>query len=73
MSFKFQKGDRVQWHHRGRPIRGFIVEELTAPHTIKGYTMMASESKPRYLVRSETTGKEAVHRLEALMMLYDDV
>jgi len=35
--------------------------------------MMASEAKPRYLVRSDNTGKEAVHRLEALMMLYDDI
>ena len=73
MFCKFKKGDRVQWHHKARPIRGVIVEELTAPYTIKGHTMKASEKKPRYLLRSDNTGKEVVHTPEALMMLYDDI
>jgi Hypervirulence associated proteins TUDOR domain len=64
-----QIGDRVEWNFgRGKAV-GRVERKLTAPTTIGGQKVAASPEDPRYLVRTERSGKEAAKRAETLRKL----
>lgn len=63
---QFKRGDRVEWNFRGRPVQGKVRRRLTARTEIDGRPVAASKEDPRYVVRSEKSGKETVRRAEAL-------
>jgi Hypervirulence associated proteins TUDOR domain len=60
---EFKKGDHVQWESSGGTSKGKVVRKLTEPTDIHDFHVAAS---PRYLVESESSGKQAAHKPEAL-------
>ncbi len=61
-----RKGDTVRWQSHGSTAEGTVEEKLTADTTAAGRTVRASEDDPQYRVRSDKSGKEAVHKPESL-------
>jgi len=62
----FKRGDRVEWNFRGRKVRGTVRRRLTRRTEIASRVVAASRDDPRYVVRSEKSGKETIRRAEAL-------
>lgn len=69
MSQEFRRGDRVEWSFRGRKVVGKVRRRITSRTEIAGQVVAASKDDPRYLVRSERTGKETTRRAAALTKL----
>ena len=69
MSGSFRRGDRVEWNFRGRPVTGKVRRRLTSRTEIAGRPVAASKDDPRYVVRSDKTGKETTRRPSALRRL----
>ena len=69
MALQFKRGDRVEWSFRGRRVVGTVRRTLTSRTVINGRAVAASKDDPRYLVRSEKSGKETVRRAQALRKL----
>jgi hypothetical protein len=63
---QFKRGDKVEWNFRGRTVVGRVRRRLTARSEIEGRVVAASKDDPRYVVRSEKSGKETTRRPEAL-------
>jgi hypothetical protein len=63
---KFRPGEHVSWKSHGGTAEGVIEEKITEDTEAAGRTVRASEDDPQYLVRSEKSGGEAVHRPSAL-------
>lgn len=66
MAQEFKRGDRVEWNFRGRTVVGRVRKRLTSRTEVGGQVFVASKDDPRYLVRSEKTGKETARRPSAL-------
>jgi hypothetical protein len=66
MAQEFKRGDRVEWNFRGRTVVGRVRRRLTKRMEFNGQVVAASRDDPRYLVRSDKTGKETVRRAAAL-------
>ncbi len=66
MPERLRRGDRVEWNFgRGKAV-GVVQRKLTAPTTIGRQKVAARPDDPRYLVKTERSGKEAAHKAEAL-------
>ena len=63
---EFSKGDRVSWRSHGGDAVGEVQDKITSDVEAAGRTVRASEDDPQYLVRSEKSGGEAVHKPSAL-------
>jgi Hypervirulence associated proteins TUDOR domain len=66
MADELKRGDRVEWSYRGATVRGKVLRKLTKPTEVGGRRANASPEDPRYVVRSDKTGKEAAHRAAVL-------
>jgi hypothetical protein len=66
MAQEFKRGDRVEWNFRGRMVTGKVRRRLTRRTEVGGQVVAASKDDPRYLVRSEKSGKETTRRPSAL-------
>ncbi|GAB2488785.1 DUF2945 domain-containing protein [Promicromonospora xylanilytica] len=60
------QGDEVTWSSHGQTVHGEVVEEITEDTEAAGRTVRASEDDPQYRVRSDKSGKDAVHKPSAL-------
>lgn len=69
MSERFKRGDRVEWNFRGRTVTGRVCRRLTARTKIAGRVVAAAKDDPRYVVRSEKSGKETARQPAALRRL----
>ena len=69
MARELKRGDRVEWNFRGRKVIGTVRKRLVSRTEIGGQVVAASKEDPRYLVRSEKSGKETVRRPGALRRL----
>lgn len=69
MAPEFKRGDRVEWNFRGRKVVGTVRRRLTKRTAIAGRVVAASREDPRYLVRSERSGRETTRRPGALRRL----
>ncbi len=63
---EFRKGDRVSWKSHGGTAEGEVVKKITEDTEAGGRTVRASRDEPQYLVRSDKSGGEAVHKPAAL-------
>jgi hypothetical protein len=63
---KFSKGDHVTWKSHGGTAEGTVADTITEDTEAAGRTVRASEDEPQYLVKSEKSGREAVHKPGAL-------
>lgn len=66
MSKQIRKGDKVDWKSHGSPATGTVEEKITADTKTAGRTVRASKDEPQYRVRSDKSGRDAVHKPESL-------
>ena len=61
-----KKGDKVTWSSHGRQVHGTVEQKITKETEAAGRTVKASQDEPQYKVKSDKTGREAVHKPGAL-------
>jgi hypothetical protein len=66
MSSQFRKGDKVDWKSHGSTVTGTVEEKVTSDTKYAGRTVRASKDEPQYRVRSDKSGRDAVHKPESL-------
>lgn len=66
MADEFAEGDHVTWSSHGHEVAGTVEREIAEDTHASGRTVRASEDDPQYEVRSDRTGRTAVHRPDAL-------
>jgi len=66
MSRQFKVGDHVEWNSEAGRVRGTIKKVVTSEITFKGYKRHASKEEPQYLIKSDKTDHEAMHKGSAL-------
>ncbi len=66
MAEQFKKGDEVSWSSHGNTVEGEVEKRITSDTKAGGRQVRASGDDPQYLVKSEKSGGEAVHKPEAL-------
>lgn len=66
MTEQFKKGDKVTWQSHGSTAEGTVQKKITSDTEAAGRTVRASQDEPQYLVRSDKSGNDAVHKPEAL-------
>lgn len=66
MADELKKGDHVSWKSHGGTAEGTVEKKITEDTEEAGRTVRASEDDPQYLVKSEKSGGEAVHKPGAL-------
>jgi hypothetical protein len=62
----FRKGDKVEWNSHGGTVHGTVEKKLTERTHAGKRTVDASPDDPQYLVRSDKSGRTAVHKPSAL-------
>src|SRR3954469_12854234 len=67
MADEFKKGDKVVWSSHGNNDTPGVVERKITSETEAGRRKVkASKDEPQYLVKSDKSGGEAVHKPSAL-------
>jgi hypothetical protein len=66
MAEEFSKGDHVSWKSHGGEAVGEVEKKITKETEAGGRKVKASEDDPQYLVKSDKSGGEAVHKPGAL-------
>jgi Hypervirulence associated proteins TUDOR domain len=66
MAEQLGKGDEVTWRSHGQTVHGKVEKKITSRTQEAGRTVDASSDDPQFKVRSDKTGREAVHKPEAL-------
>ncbi|MGO4444218.1 DUF2945 domain-containing protein [Mycobacterium sp. 2YAF39] len=66
MSKQLRKGDKVEWKSHGTNVSGKVEEKITSDTEAAGRTVRASQDEPQYRVRSDKSGRDAVHKPESL-------
>ncbi|HET9116604.1 MAG TPA: DUF2945 domain-containing protein [Pseudonocardiaceae bacterium] len=66
MPQEFHVGDKVRWRSHGGEAEGEVLKKITTDTEAGGRTVRASSEKPQYLVRSDKSGGQAVHKPDAL-------
>ena len=69
MAEELRRGDREEWNFRGAKVVGAVRRKLTSRTVLDGRVIAASRDDPRYLVRSEKSGKETTRKAQALRQL----
>lgn len=63
---QYKPGDKVAWESSGGHSEGKVVKKITDTARVKGHVAKASPDSPEYLVRSDKSGGEAIHKPGAL-------
>jgi hypothetical protein len=66
MSDEPKKGDKVTWSSHGQQVHGEVEQKITSRTEAAGRTVDASKDDPQFKVKSDKTGREAVHKPGAL-------
>ncbi len=66
MSGEPKKGDHVTWNSHGQTVEGTVERKITSDTEASGRTVRASADDPQYEVRSDKSGRTAVHKPDAL-------
>lgn len=66
MAQEFQQGDHVRWNTPQGKTTGVVQKKLTSETHISGQKVAASDDDPRYVVKSDKSGKEAAHKPDSL-------
>lgn len=62
----FHKGDKVSWRSHGQQVHGEVTGKIEERTEDSGRTVAADPEHPQYRVKSDKSGREAVHKPEAL-------
>jgi hypothetical protein len=63
---ELRKGDEVTWKSHGGEAVGKVEKKITSDTKAAQRQVRASEDDPQYLVKSDKSGGEAVHKPSAL-------
>ncbi|MFI8825720.1 DUF2945 domain-containing protein [Streptomyces sp. NPDC053431] len=63
---ELSKGDEVSWRSHGSETEGTVERKITGRTHAAGRTVDASPDDPQYEVRSDRSGRTAVHKPGAL-------
>lgn len=66
MSKEPKPGDKVSWGTPQGDTHGVIEKKVTSETHIKGHVAKATKDAPQFVVKSDKSGKEAVHKPEEL-------
>jgi hypothetical protein len=66
MSDELKNGDEVTWKSHGGEAVGKVKRKITTETDAGGRHVKASKDEPQYLVKSDKSGGEAVHKPAAL-------
>ncbi|RKS77648.1 Protein of unknown function (DUF2945) [Motilibacter peucedani] len=66
MADELHKGDKVTWNSHGGQAEGTVEKKITSDTHAAKRDVKASKDDPQYLVKSEKSGGEAVHKPGAL-------
>lgn len=66
MADNLKPGDKVTWNTPQGETHGKVTKKETGDAKAGGHTAKATPAEPQYRVKSAKTGKEAVHKAEAL-------
>jgi hypothetical protein len=66
MAKDLKRGDKVEWNTPQGKTRGRVEKKLTRETHVKGHKVAASPDNPEFLVKSDSSGKEAAHKPESL-------
>lgn len=61
-----KQGDTVTWSTTQGETTGTVEKVVTSTTTVKGHVAKATKEHPEVLVKSDKSGKQAVHKPEAL-------
>ena len=61
-----REGDHVTWRSHGGTAEGTVEKKITEDTEAAGRTVRVSDDEPQYLVTSEKSGGQAVHKPGAL-------
>lgn len=61
-----KKGDHVEWNSHGGTAEGEVEKKITSDTHEAKRDVKASKDDPQYLVKSDKSGGEAVHKPDAL-------
>lgn len=59
-------GDAVDWKTSQGETTGKVVRKVTKTAHVKGHVAKASNAEPQYEVKSDRSGKTAIHKASAL-------
>lgn len=63
---QFDNGDHVSWNSRGKTVTGEVTKKIMERAEVAGRTVDASKDEPQYEVKSDKSGRRAVHKPESL-------
>ena len=63
---ELKKGDTVSWRSHGGTAHGKVKQEITTETDAAKRHVVATKDEPQYLVESDKSGGEAVHKPAAL-------
>ncbi len=66
MADELKKGDHVTWQSHGNETEGTVERKITSDTEASGRTVRASKDEPQYEVKSDKSGRTAVHKPSAL-------
>ncbi|MBS4162763.1 Uncharacterized protein PRO82_000040 [Candidatus Protochlamydia amoebophila] len=71
MTQSIKKGDSVTWNSQQGSIKGKVVKKVVKNETVKvgenkKRQVKASKENPQVIVKSNKTGKQAVHKVESV-------
>jgi hypothetical protein len=66
MAKNLKKGDKVQWQSHGTTVTGTVEAKITSDKSAAGRDVRASKDDPQYRVTSDKSGRDAVHKPDAL-------
>ena len=66
MADEFSTGDHVTWNSHGNTVEGSVERKITKDTEASGRKVKASKDEPQYEVKSDKSGKTAVHKPGAL-------
>ena len=66
MTKSLKAGDKVKWDTPQGETSGTVVKKETGTTKAGGHTAKATKDDPQYRVKSDKSGKEAVHKPDAL-------
>jgi hypothetical protein len=66
MAKSLKAGDKVKWNSDVGEVKGKVVKKVTKTTKVKKHVAKATKKDPQFLVKSDKTGKKAVHKATAL-------
>ena len=66
MADSIRQGDQVTWKSHGSEATGKVKKKITEDTEAVGRKVRASQDDPQYLVESDKSGGDAVHKPDAL-------